>query len=162
MDVQVIARHRVGETQVHRFQFDPVPYAVVDRSSDRRRPVQHVPDDRMAQVGQVGPQLVGPAGLEPKFQQGVAALFSDDCPVGPGHLPSLGHWDVPPSTANRWVPPQRHVDQPTSPGNPPLNHGVVDPDHLVPFKKPLQSFADVGIQGEHHQTSRRAVQPMSR
>ena len=123
-------------------------------------PVDRLADDRMAHLGQVDADLVGPPGFQPAGdQRGNRAKPLDDPEVGHSVLPFTGHpRDAPAEVAP--VDHERLVDRPGFAADRALDHGEVLPLDVVVAKEVLEGPHRPGRPRQGKRSRRILVEPV--
>jgi hypothetical protein len=119
----------------------------------RRIAVERVAEDRMAEGGEVDPELVAPPGEGAELDPGRAALAGEHPPVGDRGLAALVADHLP--GAVRPVADQRQLDPPLLPGEGAGDAGDVGLGDLPALELPAE--VALGETGARHQDDPRGV-----
>src|SRR5262245_52921932 len=124
----------------------------------RAAAVGRVADDRMAEAGEMDPDLVPPAGLQTDLEERVSSARTDHLPVGDGGAPAL-------EVARLTYPAGCVVEEPArdgarGAGNSALDHRQVRPLDGVRRELRLERPLGDGGGGEDEQPRSEAIEPM--
>ena len=131
-----------GDSTRVRILYAPVSYTHLDV-------YKRQPQDRVAQVGHVDPDLVGPAGLQPALHIGKAGEALQHLPVGHGAAPPRDHSHFLPI---HWMAADRSVHSPRLLPEPANDDTAVGPGQGVVLELGRQALVGGVVLGRDDQS----------